>query len=127
MKGHLVDPVARFHLSNGARLERVNRFGNARSYGLSDSFGIMANYRYVPEEFEENHERFVGEGKIRVSKQLLQEYRTVVGLWSEFAYEQYNTGDSKLKKEIPVKQFAPEFKTNRRTRASEFSFQVVNW
>jgi predicted nucleotidyltransferase len=43
----------------------------------------MANYRYVPEEFEENHERFVGEGKIRVSKQLLQEYRTVVGLWSE--------------------------------------------
>lgn len=127
VKGHLVDPVARFHLSNGARLERVNRFGNARSYGLSDSFGIMANYRYVPEEFEENHERFVGEGKIRVSKQLLQEYRTVVGLWSEFAYEQYNTGDSKLKKEIPVKQFAPEFKTNRRTRASEFSFQVVNW
>jgi predicted nucleotidyltransferase len=37
----------------------------------------------VPEEFEENHERFVGEGKIRVSKQLLQEYRTVAGLWSE--------------------------------------------
>jgi malonyl-CoA decarboxylase len=83
VKGHLVDPVARFHLSNGARLERINRFGNARSYGLSDSFGLMANYRYVPEEFEENHEGFVCEGKISVSKQLLQEYRTVAGLWSE--------------------------------------------
>jgi malonyl-CoA decarboxylase len=83
VKGHLVDPVARFHLSNGARLERINRFGNARAYGLSDSFGLMANYRYVPEEFEENHEGFVCEGRISVSKQLLQEYRTVAGLWSE--------------------------------------------
>jgi len=64
-------------------LERVNRFGNARSYGLSDSFGLMANYRYVPEEFEENHERFVCEGIIHVSKQLLPEYRTVAGLWAE--------------------------------------------
>ena len=82
-KNHLVDPVARFHLSNGARLERVNRFGNARSYGLSDSFGLMANYRYVPEEFEENHERFVCEGIIHVSKQLLSEYRTIAGLWVE--------------------------------------------
>ncbi len=83
VKGHLVDPVARFHLSNGARLDRVNRFGNARAYGLDDSFGLMANYRYVPEEFEENHEGFVCEGKIRVSTQLLQEYRTVARLWPE--------------------------------------------
>jgi hypothetical protein len=43
----------------------------------------MANYRYVPEEFEENHERFVCEGIIHVSKQLLSEYRTIAGLWVE--------------------------------------------
>ena len=83
VKDHLVDPVERFHLSNGARLERINTFGNARPYGLSDSFGIMANYRYVPEEFEENHERFVCDGTIRVSTQLLQECRTVARLWLE--------------------------------------------
>jgi malonyl-CoA decarboxylase len=83
VKGYLIDPVARFHLSNGARLERINRFGNSRSYGLADSFGLMANYRYVPEEFEENHEGFICEGKIRVSKQLLQEHRTVAELWLE--------------------------------------------
>jgi len=83
VRDHLIDPVARFHLSNGARLERINGSGNARAYGLSDSFGLMANYRYVPEEFEVNHERFIGEGIISVSRQLLQEYRTVVRLWSE--------------------------------------------
>jgi malonyl-CoA decarboxylase len=61
------DPVAAFHLSNGARLEGINVFGNLRSYGLKASFGITINYRYVPDELEENHERFVSGGQVRIS------------------------------------------------------------
>ena len=81
LHGRLYDPVAVFHLSNGARLERINCFSTSRAYGISESFGLMANYRYVLEECEENHERFVSEGEIRVSRQLLSECRSVARLW----------------------------------------------
>src|SRR5437879_13429627 len=54
--GRLYDPVATFHLSNGARLERIHAFGNLRPYGLQASFGLTANYLYVPYERKENHE-----------------------------------------------------------------------
>ena len=79
--GRLYDPVATFHLSNGARLERIHAFGNVRPYGLQASFGLTANYLYVPAELEENHERFVREGKIRVSHELEREYRAVTEAW----------------------------------------------
>ena len=79
--GRVIDPVAYFHLTNGARLERINPFSNLRPYGLSQSFGLTANYRYVPDELEENHEHFVREGQIRVSSRLLTEQRMVAELW----------------------------------------------
>src|ERR1700736_1255548 len=69
--GKLYDPVATFHLSNGARLERINASGNLRPYGLEASVGVTANYRYMPDELEENHERFVRGGQIRISNGLL--------------------------------------------------------
>ena len=75
------DPVASFHLANGARLERINLFSNLRPYGLTQSFGLTANYRYVPDEVEENHESFVRDGEIRVSSRLLPEQRLVAELW----------------------------------------------
>jgi malonyl-CoA decarboxylase len=75
------DPVAWFHFSNGARLEAINPFANMRAYGLRDSFGVMANYRYVPEDLEENHEEFVATGQTRVSSPLLQEQRLAASLW----------------------------------------------
>jgi malonyl-CoA decarboxylase len=53
------DPVARFHLGNGARLERVNWLGNVAPRGISESHGIMVNYLYDPEQIEANHEAFV--------------------------------------------------------------------
>ena len=77
----LYDPVATFHLANGARLERVNVFGSMRPYGLKESFGVTVNYRYLPDELEENHERFVHDGQIRVPKALLQESKIVDGAW----------------------------------------------
>lgn len=79
--GKLYDPVATFHLSNGARLERIHAFGNLRPYGLQASFGLTANYLYVPADLEENHERFVREGEIRVSHDLEREYKAVVQAW----------------------------------------------
>jgi malonyl-CoA decarboxylase len=53
------DPVARFHLGNGARLERVNWRGNIAPRGMRESYGIMVNYLYDPEQIEANHEAFV--------------------------------------------------------------------
>lgn len=57
--GGPVDPVARFHLGNGARLERVNWPGNLSPRGINESYGIMVNYLYDPEQIEANHEAFV--------------------------------------------------------------------
>ena len=53
------DPVARFHLGNGARLERLNWLGNVAPRGIAESFGIMVNYADDPEQIEANHEAFV--------------------------------------------------------------------
>jgi malonyl-CoA decarboxylase len=53
------DPVARFHLHNGARLERINWSADASKKGLRESFGLMVNYLYEPRAIEGNHERFV--------------------------------------------------------------------
>lgn len=52
------DPVARFHLDNGARLERLNLFGNRSAKGLKQSFGMMVNYLYDLEKIENHHEAF---------------------------------------------------------------------
>lgn len=77
----LYDPVASFHLANGARLERVNAFANLRPYGLEASFGVTVSYRYLPDEVEENHEQFVRNGQIRLAGGLAREFRTVSAAW----------------------------------------------
>ena len=79
--GKIADPVAAFHLSNGARLEKINAFGNLRPYGIKASFGITINYRYEPDELEENHERFVTTGQIKVSEGLSREREIVKKAW----------------------------------------------
>jgi malonyl-CoA decarboxylase len=52
------DPVARFHLDNGARLERLNARGNMAPKGLKQSFGVMVNYLYDLDKIEASHEKF---------------------------------------------------------------------
>jgi malonyl-CoA decarboxylase len=54
-----VDPVARFHLANGARLERINWAGDVSDAGMSRSFGFTANYVYRLADLEMNHESYV--------------------------------------------------------------------
>ncbi|HZQ59958.1 MAG TPA: malonyl-CoA decarboxylase [Casimicrobiaceae bacterium] len=66
--GRPVDPVARFHLGNGARLERINFLGDVSDKGLSQSHGVMVNYLYRLEDIEENHEAFATKGAVVASK-----------------------------------------------------------
>jgi malonyl-CoA decarboxylase len=58
------DPVARFHLGNGARLERVNWQGDPSEKGLAESAGVLVNYRYDPATIERNHETLVNTGEV---------------------------------------------------------------
>jgi malonyl-CoA decarboxylase len=51
--------VARFHLGNGARLERINWLGNDSACGMQESFGIMVNYLYDRDSIEDNHKAFL--------------------------------------------------------------------
>lgn len=66
--GKPVDPVARFHLGNGARLERMNWLGDISPNGLRQSAGIMVNYLYDLARIEENHEAFAHRGEIAVGE-----------------------------------------------------------
>ena len=66
--GSPVDPVARFHLGNGARLEQINWLGDKSARGLRQSHGIMVNYLYDLNDIEKNHEAYVNKGKIAASK-----------------------------------------------------------
>ncbi|WP_371346028.1 malonyl-CoA decarboxylase [Ancylobacter sp. IITR112] len=66
-KGAPVDPVARFHLGNGARLERINPMGDLSPKGIAQAAGLMVNYRYTPADIEKNHEAFAGKGEIVAS------------------------------------------------------------
>jgi malonyl-CoA decarboxylase len=58
------DPVAKFHLGNGARLERLNWLGNPAERGIAESYGIMVNYLYDIATIEANHEAFVRDDTI---------------------------------------------------------------
>jgi malonyl-CoA decarboxylase len=59
-----IDPVARFHLGNGARLERINWLGNTAARGMRESYGVMVNYLYDRDAIEANHEAFVHSGQV---------------------------------------------------------------
>ena len=66
-KGRVIDPVARFHLGNGARLERINWLGDLSPKGLRESAGIMVNYLYRLDDIEKNHEAFANDGEVVAS------------------------------------------------------------
>ena len=64
------DPVARFHIGNGASLERVNLNADLSEKGLSQSYGIMANYLYDLDVVEENHEAFFKNKIVQTSNKI---------------------------------------------------------
>jgi len=57
-RGLPFDAVARFHLGNGARLERLNWLADLSDNGIGQSYGLMVNYLYVLEDIEKNHEAY---------------------------------------------------------------------
>ncbi len=65
--GRALDPVARFHLGNGARLERINPRGDLSEAGRKQSLGLMVNYLYDLEQIEQNHEAYANRGEIAAS------------------------------------------------------------
>lgn len=62
-----LDPVANFHLSNGARIERLCWMADVSEKGLAQSAGLMVNYLYRLTDIEENHEAYAGEGTVIAS------------------------------------------------------------
>lgn len=65
-----LDPVAHFHLSNGARLEQVNWLGDISAKGFKQSAGMMVNYHYKLSDIDDNHEHYVTEGFVSASRQV---------------------------------------------------------
>jgi len=63
-RGRARDRVAHFHLSNGARVERLNWLGDTSSKGLRESAGIMVNYRYKLDHIEGNREAYTGDERV---------------------------------------------------------------
>ncbi|HEX5802332.1 MAG TPA: malonyl-CoA decarboxylase [Azospira sp.] len=61
------DPVSRFHLGNGARIEQIDWLADSSDKGLRQSFGLMVNYLYDPDEIEDNVEAFARDGRIAAS------------------------------------------------------------
>ena len=75
--GKPLDSVARFHLGNGARLERLNWMGDAGEKGLAQGAGFMVNYLYDLAAVERNHEAFANHGEIVASTDVHRLRRTL--------------------------------------------------
>jgi len=67
-----IDPVARFHLRNGARLDRINWLGDVSPKGVRQSLGLMVNYRYDLDDIDRNHEAYAKERELAVSPAVLK-------------------------------------------------------
>lgn len=79
-KGGPRDSVARFHLGNGAQLERINWHGDLSKKGLAQAHGLMVNYLYELDAIEENHEAFADRGEIITSGEVRQLLKRKGGL-----------------------------------------------
>ncbi len=77
--GRVIDPVARFHLGNGARLERINVGGNLSTRGLREAHGVMVNYRYDLGDIEINHEAFATRNTVVASSSVRKLLRPAAG------------------------------------------------
>jgi malonyl-CoA decarboxylase len=76
------DPVARFHLGNGARLHRINSSSDLSRAGMSRSLGLTVNYVYDPNELERNAEAYRRSYEVRASAEVLRRARLAAPLMS---------------------------------------------
>jgi len=75
-RGRVIDPVARFHLGNGARLERLCWLGDSSPKGLNESAGLMVNYLYDFPSLEANREAFAKGARVTVGEPVRRILRT---------------------------------------------------
>ncbi|SHH86410.1 malonyl-CoA decarboxylase [Marivita hallyeonensis] len=68
--GHPLDPVARFHLGNGAEVHRVHAGADLSEKGMQQSAGVMVNYLYDLARVSQNHERFAASHEIAASSEI---------------------------------------------------------
>ena len=66
-RGRAMDPVAHFHLSNGASVYRLNWAADTSSKGMAQSFGLMVNYEYKLKEIQNNSSAYEAEQKVAAS------------------------------------------------------------
>jgi malonyl-CoA decarboxylase len=71
--GRHLNAVARFHLGNGARLERLNFLADPSPNGLRQSYGLMVNYLYKLGDIEQNHELFLSKGEVVTTSEVRRE------------------------------------------------------
>ncbi len=74
-----IDPVARFHLRNGARLERINWLGDRSANGFKIAHGMMVNYLYDEDHIDANHEAYSRQGKLVLSSELRSLSKQITG------------------------------------------------
>jgi malonyl-CoA decarboxylase len=67
-----IDPVAQFHLNNGANVDRIFFMADASERGLAQSCGLMVSYRYDLDAVDRNHEEFLGSGRVAAAKRVLR-------------------------------------------------------
>ncbi len=65
-----LDPVANFHLANGAMLEQLNWLADLSDKGKKNSYGFMVNYYYKLSDIDKNHEEYATKNIINVSKKV---------------------------------------------------------
>ena len=66
------DPVAQFHLNNGASVDRIFFMADASERGLAQSCGLMVSYRYDLDAVDRNHEEFLSSGRVAAAKRVLR-------------------------------------------------------
>ncbi|MCE9681062.1 malonyl-CoA decarboxylase [Halomonas alkalisoli] len=69
-RGLPLNPVARFHLGNGAELKRINWLGDVSPKGLKQAEGLMVNYLYVLDDIERNHENYIANATVACSSEV---------------------------------------------------------
>lgn len=69
-RGLPLNPVARFHLGNGAELHRINWLGDVSDKGLRQAAGLMVNYLYVLDDIERNHENYTSNATVARSSEV---------------------------------------------------------
>ena len=74
------DPVARFHLANGARLARINWLGDTSAAGMRRSAGMTVNYVYALPDLERNHEAYSREGRVNAARRIESLAQTAGGI-----------------------------------------------